>query len=171
MSAYAAIKLIGRDRESGRTDAHGRSISTVSFSLNNGYVESNLDSYLLWIDQVPSSGISIWMKGMKLESVVGDKSQITNPLRLDWFLYAAGSCTMDDDPVWEGSTWIDPTKSENSRSGRLVQVTGLFASQWLLRVVMEDPGVQIQLIGSLEYQCPDQPVIGGPLIASGPFVG
>jgi len=142
---------------------------TIPFNLGNGSVAANPNSYLLWVDQVKSSGIAIYLSGLKLET--GDASNIPNPLRLDWYLYAAGACVIDDDPVWEGSTWIDVTKGENTRSGRLVQCTGLSAQAWFLRVVMQNPTETVSLKGGLEYNCPSDPIIAGPLLSSGPFVG
>lgn len=142
---------------------------TIPFNLGNGSVTDNPNSFLLYVDQVKSSGITIYLSGLKLET--GDASQIPNPLRLDWYLYASGACIMDDEPVWEGSTWLDVTKGQNTRNGRLVQCTGLAAQAWFLRVVMEDPSVTVSLKGGLEYTCPDQPIVGGPLLAAGTFVG
>lgn len=158
MGIYADIKRSKRDQEG----------ETIPFNLKNGSVADNPNSFLLWVDKVPSSGIAIYLSGLKAEL---DPANITNPLRLDWYLYASGSCIIDDEPVWEGSTWIDVTKGSNTREGRLVQCTGLDARAWFLRVVMEDPGVPVSLKGGLEYRCPDQPIIGGPLLSTGPWVG
>lgn len=172
-SPHSIITLIGHDREAGRPltpeQIKAGVKTTISFTINNGMVADDPDSFLLWIDQVSSSGIAITLAGFGLSE--GDGAKIPNPLRFDWYLYAAGDCIMDDEPVWEGSTWLDASKGKNARNGRLVQCSGLAAQSWFLRLVMEDPGVPVVLKGALEYSCPDQPVVGGPLIASGPFVG
>lgn len=158
MGVHAIIK----DRERAQENL------TLPFELNNGATSDNPDSYLLWVDKIHSSGISIYLSGLKAEL---DASNVANPLRLDWYLYAAGNRIIDAEPVWEGSTWIDVTKGVNTREGRLIQCTGLAAQAWFLRVVMADPGVDVSLKGALEYTCPEQPINGGPLLATGPFVG
>ncbi len=158
MGIYAIITKRERAQEN----------ETIPFSLNNGSVSDNPNSFLLWVDKVHSSGIAIYLSGLKAEL---NPANIPNPLRLDWSLYAAGACTIDEDPVWEGSTYLDVTTGQNTREGRLVQCTGLAAQAWLLRVVMQDPGVPVSLKGGLEYTCPDYPIIGGPLLSTGPWVG
>jgi hypothetical protein len=142
---------------------------TIPFSINNGSTADNADSMLLWVDQIHSSGITIYLSGLKSES--GDVSNVANPLRLDWYLYQSGACIPEDEPVWEGSTWIDVTKGTDTRSGMLVQCTGVASQAWFLRVVMAAPGETVSLKGALEYTCPDQPIVGGPLLATGSAVG
>jgi hypothetical protein len=172
-SPHSIIKLIGHDREAGRPlspeQAQRGVKTTIPFTLNNGMVANDPNSFLLWIDQVSSSGITITMTGFGLGS--SNKLNIPNPLRLDWYLYAAGECIMDDEPVWEGSTWLDVAKGSNARNGRLIQCSGLAAQSWFLRGVMQDPTVPVELKGSLEYHCPSEPVVGGPFLSAGTFVG
>jgi len=158
MGIYADIKRSKRAQEN----------EAIPFNLGNGASADNPDSYLLWVDKVPSSGITIYLSGLKAEL---STQQIVAPIRLDWYLYASSSCSIDDEPVWEGSTWIDVSTGEDTRNGRLVQCTGLAAQAWFLRVVMETIAVQVSFKGALEYRCPDQPIIGGPLLSTGPWVG
>lgn len=141
----------------------------IPFSLNNGSVTDNLDIGLLLVDKIESSGITIRMSGFTLET--GSAGSIPDPLRLDWYLYASGDYIMDNEPVWEGSTWWNVTGPKSDRNGQLVQVTGLQSQAWFLRVVMADPTVTVSLKGKLEYWCPDQPINGGPFLSTGPFVG
>lgn len=141
----------------------------IPFSINNGSVGDNPDIGLLLVDQIESSGITIYMSGFTSED--GNPASIPTPLRLDWYLYASGDCIMDKEPVWEGSTWWDTTGAKSDRNGRLVQVTGLQSRAWFLRVVMQDPTVTVSLKGKLEYTVPNYPIIGGPLDSTGPFVG
>lgn len=174
MGIHATIYRANHDQEAGKPlsperVASGESV-TIPFTINNGVVTSNPDAFLFWADQVPSTGIEIALTWFGVSN--GDAVNLPNPLRFDWFLYASGSCVVDDEPVWEGSSWLDLTKGKASvRNGRLVQVSGLTAQAWFLRLVMQDPGIPITLKGSLEYSTFEQPAIGGPISSAGCFVG
>ena len=173
MAVHANIKRIAR-RQQGET---------LAFTINNGEVSSDPDNYLVWLDQVPSTGVSFYLQGLKVLSADGD--QIPNPLRIDWKLYVSGSCIIDDEPIFEGSTWWE---SDNERSGRLVQVTNCDARAWFLRLQLEDPGLPVVLQGAIEYFCPgdggiiecgtakvqlptQNPLVNAPVISTGSFIG
>ena len=62
-SPHSIITLIGHDREAGRPltpeQIKAGVKTTIPFTINNGMVADDPDSFLLWIDQVSSSGIAI----------------------------------------------------------------------------------------------------------------
>jgi hypothetical protein len=138
----------------------------IPFSLDNGYATNNPDNFLVWLNNMPSTGVSFNLSGLGAR---GDTANVPDPLRLDWYLYPSGDCIIDAEPVWEGSTWL--TVGGTKRTGRLVQVTNLDARAWFLKVVIENPGAGVSLTGSLEYFCPVSPLTGALHIVTGPAVG
>lgn len=137
-----------------------------SVTLDEGFVTPSADSYLIWLDGMPSSGVAFYASGFKIR---GDTSNITYPVRIDWKLYPSGSCIIENEPVWEGSTWIK--SSDDRRDGMLVQTTGIDARAWFLWASLPELPDGVTLGGSMEFRCPRQPIIGGPLSATGSFVG
>ena len=145
---------------------HEREGIAVPITISEANATANADRYLVWLDNMPSSGVSFYLSGFTART---DTSNLPNPFRLDWKLYASGSCIVEDEPVWEASTWL--ADGLKVRNGMLVQATGLDARAWFLQVTTEAPGQSFTVSGSIEYWCPTQPTIGGPLIVTGSAVG
>lgn len=127
-----------------------------------------------WWKGMDSSGLALHATGFTpsqgdfLGQIANDPNFAT---RFDWRLFAGGMYSIDDEPVWEGSTYWKP---EGVRNGQMVQVTGMASSEWLLQVKIADPGNSVGafvITGSLSWRLPDYPIIGGPLIATGSFIG
>lgn len=159
-------KFINTDREStaqqfnlGRTDASGLDVA--------------------WWNGIQSSDITIYLTGFDPYEGAADFAGIliNDPnyrLRIDWYLHAGAACAIDDEPVWESTTWWAPqgnVLTPKMRRGRLVQTSGLASDEWLLRAVIADPGFNFSLTGTLAFRIPPQPVIGGPVSSVGNFVG
>ena len=154
MSINAQIKVSEYDQE-------GKSIP---FDISNGYTTLKPDVFLLWVNNVQSSGIAIYASGFRLSTT----APAGKVLRMDWYLYPSGDCIIDDDPIFQGTTWYTVG---STRNGRLVQVTDVDARAWFLRVVIEDPGVPFKLTGAMEYKCFREMAANAPQIAVGPFIG
>lgn len=168
-SGLAVLGADGRPLRDVRGDLivrHERESTLVPFTLGNGDVDPTVDNFLVWLASMPSTGVTFRFKGFKSSL---DVSQLPDPLRLDWSLYAGGTCLTDSDPVWEGSTyWTLKSK----REGMLVQVAGLSTSLWLLKCAVADTaGVKFDLEGSFEYFCPAPPQSAHFEVISGDFVG
>ena len=159
-------RFINTDRESkaqqfniGRTDASGLDVA--------------------WWNGIQSSDVTIYLTGFDAYEGASDFADllINAPnyrLRIDWYLHAGAACAIDDEPVWEGTTWWAPqgnATTDKMRRGRLVQTSGLASDEWLLRAVIADPGFNFSLSGTLAFRLPPQPIIGGPLSSIGNFVG
>jgi hypothetical protein len=178
MGINAIIKRVAREQEAGRPltreqIARGMQ-TTIPFAFNNGLSTDSDNNYLLWIDQVSSSGIKIALSGLEISN--GDLATLPDPFRLDWYLYASGDCIIDSEPCWEGSTWFKGGLS--IKNGMLVQCSGLEAQAWFLKLVVQDMDAQqvgavgITLKGALEYALLDPSVAtDGPRLAIGPWVG
>lgn len=145
---------------------HEREGMAVPITISDANATAAADRYLVWLDNMPSSGVTFYLSGFSART---DTSKVPDPFRLDWELYASGSYIVEDEPVWQASTWLK--NDLTVRNGMLVQVTGLDARAWFLRVTTEAPGQAITLSGSIEYWCPTQPTIGGPLVAVGSAIG
>jgi hypothetical protein len=124
-----------------------------------------------WWKGIDSSALAIYLTGFKVvsgdfqQTVAGDPNFT---IQYNWRVFAGGMCAIDDEPVWEGTSWIKPFEE---RTGRLVQVSGLSSYEWLLQVQVVDPGVAFALQGTITWKLPDYPIIAGPQISSGNFIG
>lgn len=152
--------FIDRDREK----------RALQFNLGNTG-SNGID--VAWWRAMDSSGLAINMTGFNLgvgsADFVGLLDNDPNfKLRFNWSLFAGGMCSLDDEPVWEGSTFWGP---KTSRNGLLVQVTGRASEEWLLKVAIEDPGFEFTLTASLSWRLPTEPIIAGPFLSTGAFVG
>lgn len=153
--------FINRDDEGG---------TPLGFRLTNTSADG-VD--VAWWKGMDSSGLAIDLTGF---TVTAGASDIAGSIGKDpnfvigfnWSLFAGGMCSLDDEPLWEGTTWWKP---QTTRNGLLVQVTGRASYEWLLKVEIIDPGYAIGVHGSLSYRLPNHPIIAGPLLATGSFVG
>ncbi|MBL8605178.1 MAG: hypothetical protein JNK72_24825 [Myxococcales bacterium] len=110
----------------------------MSFSLTRKGSQSTAEPFsiaagqrvdLVKIDNACSDGIVLSM------TLNGYREPSATPLgggaRIDWSLYASEGDADDDDPVYEGSTYLADATA--ARSGMLMRVTGKRASVWYLR--------------------------------------
>lgn len=153
-----------------------RESSAQQFNLGNTGT-TGVD--IAWWNGIPSSDVTIYLTGFDPYEGAADFASLlsNNPdyrLQIDWSLHAGAACAIDDEPVWEGTTWWAPQGNATTskvRRGRLVQASGLGSDEWLLRASIVDPGFTFMLSGTLAYRCPPQPINGGPLLSTGNFVG
>lgn len=157
--------------ETGRPDVvHERESSLIPISLDNGYITPQADKYLIWLDNMPSTGVSFRFGKFGVGNEISKLP--AGGLQINWSLYASGGVIIDTEPVWQGTTWLDLT-STVAREGLLVQVTGLDASAWFLRATLpnQNPADQIFLSGAFEYFCPVTPLTSVVNIVTGPYLG
>ena len=177
MGIVAEVKLSGsllygpdnkpvRNGDGKHVYLHEKEGQAVPVTISRANATAAPDRYLVWLDNMPSSGVTFYLSGFSARTSIAN---VPDPFRLDWELYASGSCIIEDEPVWQGSTWLK--NDLTVRNGMLVQVTGLDARAWFLRVTTQEPTEEITLSGAIEYWCPTQPTIGGPLDATGSVVG
>ena len=169
LSGLAVLGADGRPLRDERGDLivrHEKESTLVPFTLGNGDVDPSEDNFLIWLASMPSTGVTFRMRGFKSSL---STAQLPDPLRLDWSLYAGGTCLTDSEPVWEGSTWWT---LKSKREGMLVQVAGLSTSSWLLKCAVEETGgATLNLEGTFEYFCPSPPQSAHFEVVSGDFVG
>jgi hypothetical protein len=156
---------------SGRPDVvHDKESSLLSITLDNSYITPQSNKYLIWLDNMPSTGVSFRFGKF---AVGNEMSKLpAGGLQINWSLYASGGVIIDTEPVWQGTTWLD-LKSNVAREGLLVQITGLDASAWFLRATLpnQSPTDQIFLSGAFEYFCPVTPLTSVVNIVTGPYLG
>ena len=138
-----------------------------------GFRLVNSDGFVdvAWWKGIDSSALAIYLTGFKVVSGDFQKTVAGDPnftIQYNWRLFAGGMCAIDDEPVWEATSWIKPF---SERTGRLVQASGLSSYEWLLQVQVVDPGVAYALQGTITWKLPDYPIIAGPQISSGCFIG
>ena len=156
--------------ETGRPDGvHERESSLIPISLDNGYITPQADKYLIWLDNMPSTGVSFRFGKFGVGNEISKLP--AGGLQINWQLYASGAI-VDTEPVWQGTTWLD-LRSTVAREGLLVQITGLDACAWFLRATLpnQNPANQIFLSGAFEYFCPVTPLTSVVNIVTGPYLG
>lgn len=180
MGAIAAQKISGIEKigpngrpicsETGRPDVvHDRESRLIPITLDNGFITPKTDKYLIWLDNMPSTGVAFRFGKF---AVGNELSKLpAGGLQINWSLYSSGAI-IDTEPVWQGTTWLDLT-SNVAREGLLVQITGVDASAWFLRATLpnQNPADQIVLNGAFEYFCPVTPLTSVVNIVTGPYLG